>query len=353
MKFNTDVQKIFDIFENSGFEIRLIGGCVRDTLLGTKPKDWDFATNAKPYEILKVLDTHQVRHIEPGLSHGTVSAIIDDDMYEITTLRVDVSTDGRHAEVAFTSDWAADAERRDFTINAMSMDSQSKLHDYFHGFDDIADHKLVFVGGTQKRIDEDYLRILRMFRFAARGFSINNEDLKIAVQCVGKMYNTVSVERIYSELKKTFETCMEKQDVSVIHKMIECEIFKMKGLVMDVNRLSHCVAGIGETPWSCLVETDADVERMAEDLKMDMETRKYTQNCVYMRKFTGSIYHCLLLIYNMNVPVDHVKRYFGMKEIPVIKIDAVPLMQQGFVGSQLGHKIVMERNKIIESFWFQ
>jgi len=148
---------------------RYVGGAVRDTLLGLTVADIDIATQLLPDEVLARLKAAGIKAVPTGLAHGTITAVIAGGPAEITTLRRDVSTDGRHATVAFSSDWQEDAARRDFTINALSADPRDlAVHDYFGGLADLAARRVRFIGAAEARIAEDYLRILRYFRFQAR-----------------------------------------------------------------------------------------------------------------------------------------------------------------------------------------
>ncbi|MBL8698468.1 MAG: CCA tRNA nucleotidyltransferase, partial [Alphaproteobacteria bacterium] len=151
-----------------GTEIRFVGGCVRDALIGRASSDIDVATPDPPDVVTRKLRAAGLRAIPTGIEHGTVTALVDDRSYEITTLRRDVATDGRHAEVAFTDDWREDAARRDFTMNALSATPDGALHDYFGGLADLEAGRVVFVGEPARRIAEDYLRVLRFYRFHAR-----------------------------------------------------------------------------------------------------------------------------------------------------------------------------------------
>ena len=156
------------IFERHGYQLRLVGGVVRDLLLGNKPKDIDLATECTPENMVKIFAAENIRYIPTGLQHGTITAHINSTDFEITTLRIDRETDGRHAVVDFTTDWVVDAERRDLTINAMSLGFDGTLYDYFDGEQHLKERKVLFVGDPVKRIKEDYLRILRYFRFYGR-----------------------------------------------------------------------------------------------------------------------------------------------------------------------------------------
>lgn len=182
---------------------RLVGGCVRDALAGRAISDFDLATPMSPEDVLLELDRAGLRAIPTGLAHGTVTAMVGKTCFEITTLRRDVQTDGRHAIVAFTDDWREDAARRDFTINAMSMTPDGEVFDYFDGRADLAEGKVRFVGDAATRISEDYLRILRFFRFYAR-FGHPPPDIGAlqAVQQGVHGLQRLSAERVWNELRR-------------------------------------------------------------------------------------------------------------------------------------------------------
>jgi poly(A) polymerase len=200
-----DLSRLLDTLQAIG-EARFIGGVVRDTLLGIAHNDIDLATTAKPQDVLKACREAGFRMVETGMAHGTVSAILPRGPIEITTLRRDVATDGRHAEVAFTSDWQADAARRDFTINALSCGRDGTVHDYFEGVADLRARRVRFIGEPSARIREDYLRILRFFRFSARyAVDLNPAALR-AVRDNRQGMGQLSGERILSETLKLLET---------------------------------------------------------------------------------------------------------------------------------------------------
>ena len=181
---------------------RLVGGCVRDRLASEAVSDIDLATPDAPEAVLSALAKAGLRAIPTGLSHGTVTALNGGRPFEITTLRRDEATDGRHAIVAWTDDFAEDAARRDFTINAMSLDQDGILHDYFGGADDLAARRVRFVGDAKRRVTEDYLRILRFFRFYARygGGEPDTEAVAAIVAGRGGLAG-LSAERVWRELK--------------------------------------------------------------------------------------------------------------------------------------------------------
>lgn len=162
----SELLRLEHMFSSNGYTLRLVGGAVRDLLLGRDPKDIDLATDCGPEDMVKLMEAEGVRYIPTGLQHGTITVNTSEGTYEITTLRVDRQTDGRHATVDFTSDWRIDANRRDLTINAMSLGLDGSLYDYFNGQQHLAERRVEFVGDAKLRIREDYLRILRYFRCA-------------------------------------------------------------------------------------------------------------------------------------------------------------------------------------------
>ncbi|HUZ65941.1 MAG TPA: CCA tRNA nucleotidyltransferase [Acetobacteraceae bacterium] len=182
---------------------RLVGGAVRDALAHRPVADIDLATPDPPERVVQRLAAAGLRAIPTGLGHGTITALADGAGYEITTLRQDVETDGRHARVAFTDDWRIDATRRDFTINAMSMAADGAVFDYFTGIADLAAGRVRFVGDPAARIAEDYLRILRFFRFQAR-YGAGEPDPAATAAIAASVYGLalLSPERVWSELKR-------------------------------------------------------------------------------------------------------------------------------------------------------
>ena len=184
-------------------EVRFVGGCVRKAICGENIDDIDLATSIEPEDVKKRLNKQDIKVIDTGISHGTVTAILNNKKFEITTLRKDVSTDGRHAKVQFTSNWEEDASRRDFTINAIYADIEGRIFDPLNGMADLQNGIIKFIGSPEERIQEDYLRILRYFRFFAQ-YSKTDYDQKI-IRTI-KQYingiNKISNERIFDELKK-------------------------------------------------------------------------------------------------------------------------------------------------------
>ena len=158
-------KKVMSALQSRGAEARFIGGCVRDALLNRPIKDIDIATTEVPEQVIELLFEKEIKVIPTGIEHGTVTAVIGHQTFEITTLRRDINTNGRHAVVKFTDNWKQDAERRDFTMNALSADMQGTIYDYVGGYDDALTGNVQFIGNATTRIREDVLRILRFYRF--------------------------------------------------------------------------------------------------------------------------------------------------------------------------------------------
>lgn len=198
-----EVARLLALLDRDGEEARVVGGAVRNALLHIPVAEIDVATTAVPEEVMRRVAAAGGRAIPTGVEHGTVTAVIDHHPIEVTTLRQDVETFGRKARVVFGRDWQADAERRDFTINALSASADGTVYDYVGGFDDIAAHRVRFIGEPQRRIEEDYLRILRFFRFHAH-FGDGAPDAAGLAACIRARagLDTLSRERVRMELLK-------------------------------------------------------------------------------------------------------------------------------------------------------
>ena len=203
-----EAQIIFSCLNEIGKEnkVRFVGGCVRKAICGENIDDIDLATSLEPNEVKKRLSRENIKVLDTGISHGTVTAILNNKKFEITTLRKDISTDGRHANVEYTLNWENDALRRDFTINAIYADIEGRIFDPLNGISDLQNNKIKFIGSSEERIQEDYLRILRYFRFFTQ-YSESNHDQEV-IRAIKKNINglnKISNERIYEELKKILE----------------------------------------------------------------------------------------------------------------------------------------------------
>lgn len=197
------LQALFDALNRDGGEARVVGGAVRNTLLGTKVSDVDLATTHLPQETVRLAKDAGFKAVPTGIEHGTITVVVQGQPFEVTTLRQDVETNGRHAKVAFGTDWKADAERRDFTINALYATADGTVIDDVGGLADIESRTLRFIGDAEQRIREDYLRILRFFRFFAwYGSGRPEADGLRASARLKDGLAQLSAERVWSELKK-------------------------------------------------------------------------------------------------------------------------------------------------------
>jgi len=193
--------RLFAALKAGGVEARFVGGCVRNAVLGRDIDDIDMAVSAPPETVMRALNAAKIKNVPTGLKHGTVTAIVEGRPYELTTLRRDVETDGRHAVVAFTDDWQEDAARRDFTFNALYADPDGTLYDPFDGRADLAQHKVRFIGDPDQRIVEDRLRVMRFFRFHAwyGAPPIDGAAFQACVRHAGAL-GSLSAERVAKEL---------------------------------------------------------------------------------------------------------------------------------------------------------
>jgi poly(A) polymerase len=259
-----------------GEETRLIGGAVRDLALGEAALDFDLATTAPPDEVMRRARAAGFKVVPTGLAHGTVTVIVDGRPIEVTTLREDVETDGRHAKVAFGRDFSADARRRDFTINALSLSPDGNVHDTLGGLDDLASGRVRFIGDAGERIREDYLRILRFFRFSARfgDGAVDRAGLAAAIGGRGGMAR-LSRERVRAEVLKLIAAPHAGE---VVRTMGECGFLEpLFGGLAYPGRLTRLIAieaarGAGADAMlrlaSITVAIPEDADRLRERLRL-------------------------------------------------------------------------------------
>ena len=227
LKNNKGVNKIFVSINNYNetSEIRYVGGCVRKILNDEITDDIDLATNLTPDQVKQCLDKNQIKFFETGIEHGTITAVIDDQNFEITTLRKDVKTDGRHAVVEYTTNWKEDSLRRDFSINSIYSDLDGNLYDPNSGHKDLNVGIIKFIGDPETRIKEDYLRIIRYLRFYTEYSKIDHEIniikiIKKNIEGLGK----ISKERQFNELKKILKL---DNFLKLFKNKTSCELFSL------------------------------------------------------------------------------------------------------------------------------
>ena len=226
---------LLDALQAAGIEARFVGGVVRDALLGRESADIDLATPALPEEIIAALEKAGIKAVPTGIAHGTVTAVVPPRHFEITTLRRDVETYGRRARVAFDADWSEDAARRDFTINALYLDPGGIVHDPVGGLEDLAAHRIRFVGEPAKRIAEDVLRVLRYYRFEARfGRGEGDAAAREACRDAVPLLPTLSAERVAQEVLRLLAVA---DPVPALRMMREDEV--LAAILPEATRLDR------------------------------------------------------------------------------------------------------------------
>lgn len=264
---------------------RYVGGAVRDDLLALPVSDVDLATRLQPDEVVRRLEAARIKPVPTGIDHGTITAVSDGHPYEVTTLRRDVSTDGRRATVAFTTDWEEDAARRDFTINALSADPRTgQVFDYFGGLDDLVARHVRFIGEPLTRIAEDHLRILRYFRFHAR-FGAGEPDADALQACTQRANDLMALsrERIADELLKllalpdpadTIAIMLDRGILKPVLPEITAERLPALRTLIGAERAGG-IAPDGVRRLAALLPRDARVaESVAARLKLSNKARK-------------------------------------------------------------------------------
>lgn len=254
-------------FATAGHELWLVGGCVRDHLRGIAPKDIDLATTATPEEQIAIYDASGIHHIPTGLQHGTITAVADGEAYEITTFRTESDHDGRHATVAYTRDLADDLSRRDLTINAIAMSFSGEIVDPFGGVDDVRTGTVRFVGEPRDRIREDYLRIMRWFRFVGRfaeNLDIAGSDVD-AITAEADSLSRISVERIWAEMQRILSG---PRPYGVIDLMDRTGVLRAIGITSgDTDRLAAMTPHTGDPCLLLAAWLGADASETAKGWK--------------------------------------------------------------------------------------
>ena len=247
------LKQLFGALSTHG-ESRLVGGCVREIIRGNHPKDIDIATQVLPLQAMELLERSGFKCIPTGLKHGTITVTKDGHKFEVTTLRADVATDGRHADVVYTLDWQEDAMRRDFTFNALYLDLDGRLHDYHSGIQDLERCIIRFIGNPERRIHEDYLRILRYFRFYSyyNADNIDSPSLE-ACQELGSHITKLSCHRIHQEL----------------FKMLSAHFGLQAVIIMQATKvLNYLIPGLQLVDLTKIKFTDEPVVNLAALLKL-------------------------------------------------------------------------------------
>ena len=377
-----EVAKIFNAINtfSSISELRFVGGCIRKVINKEEIDDIDLATNLTPTQVCEALNKNNIKYYETGIEHGTITAVINDKSFEITTLRKDISTDGRHAEVEFSEDWKEDASRRDFSINAIYSDQEGNLFDPFNGRKDILEGNINFIGSVEKRIKEDYLRIVRYIRFFLN-YSKKKHDPKtlknIKINLDG--ISNLSSERLLNELKKILKSngfknvSRDKESLELLSlifpQLIRINSFeKLNSISEEIYQKSDfifllSVMIINETDnvdyflyKFNLSKKDQKRIKILDNFYKDKITKNTfkEKNLVKILYFQGR--QAILDILNYKIittkKIDpnliELKRQFENKDLPTFPIDTKNLMQEYDLveGKTLGKKL-----KQLEEFW--
>lgn len=270
-----ETQTVLRLLEHAGHQARVVGGSVRNALMGTAVKDIDIATTALPEETMRLARAAGFTAHPTGIEHGTVTIVVDHLPFEVTTLRRDIETFGRHARVTFTQDWAEDARRRDFTINALYCGRDGTLFDPLGGYPDLVARRVRFIGDPHDRIREDYLRILRFFRFFAE-YGHGSPDPAGLAACAAMRSGIahLSGERIRAELLRLLAA---PRAVDAVAALIGADILDVEHLAFDqraMGRLAAIEAGLGRAPdavlrlAALLVTQPADARHLKERLRL-------------------------------------------------------------------------------------
>lgn len=275
-------QKLFQIFREEGVEARFVGGCVRDAVLGISAHDIDMAIPIPPDDIIYSLTKANINVIPTGYEFGTITAVLENRTFQITSLRKDWETDGRHARVTYGTDWEVDASRRDFTINALYADAEGTIYDYFHGLDDLKFGIIRFVGDAHTRIQEDYLRILRYFRFLAwHGQGPVNLEAMQACTALHHGLRDLSRERIGYEFLKLLSAPDPLSSLRLLNKAGIVPLILPNPINLDAI---ESLLNFEQIPkvmcrLAALSLPKIDVSAVAKSLRLSRDQKNYLQYC--------------------------------------------------------------------------
>ena len=379
---NTTANKIFDAINlySSESEIRYVGGCIRKIINKEKVDDIGFATNLEPKQVCEALKKNDISYFESGIDHGTITAIDDEFKFEITSLRKDIFTDGRHAKVEFSKDWKEDASRRDFTINSIYSDKDGNLFDPHNGKKDLENGKVNFIGLTDKRIKEDFLRILRYVRFFLN-YSKQPHDpevvkkLKMNIQGISKL----SKERLLDELKKIakIETLQklskdkisleiillifpELKNIKIFSKLNESNknflkrndfIFLISLMIVDeTDNVDYFLF-----KFNISTKNKKRIKNIDNFYKEKISSKTFNQNNInkyfyyYGREATLDILNFKLIKLNkVDKSLTELVKYYENKEALIMPVKAEFLMQKYEIPEG---KLIGEKLKRIEEMW--
>ena len=307
---NPSAQKLSKLYKNFGYQVLFVGGCVRNTILKMPVTDIDLATDAQPEEIIKIAKENNIRFVPTGLAHGTITLIIDNKNYQITTFRTDFDHDGRYAKVEFTESLLLDASRRDLTINALYCNHVGEVIDPLNGLDDIKKQKIKFIGNPNERIKEDNLRILRFFRFQAIYGNKNLEIDSIALEACHNHKSklaALSKERITSELRKILsapnplEVIIKMNETGVLNELFQnVSIDSLEAYLKTEEKFKININWLGRLLSLQVTQEEESLKLTRCEFKFLKQTKSAIENQIHVLEFSyyngvenGKIYSTL------------------------------------------------------------
>jgi len=383
--YTKELKKLADTLLDKGDELKLVGGCVRNFLMKKPLSDFDLACKYEPQKTMEILKNANIRVIPTGIEHGTVTTIINKIPFEITTLRKDIAPDGRHSEVEFTDSYLEDAKRRDFTINAIYLDFEGNIYDYFDGLKDIKTGIIRFIGNSEDRIKEDYLRILRFFRFFCYyGFVLDKDGLEACAKNKNGI-KKLSGERIKMEIfkilqstypVKTLQIMQDNEILQQITNSIEFDfkkldlfyaikkelkfegtaIFNLAILLKERNKIKED-AKYFKNNWKFSNKEYAELLFLLEN-KISEYKEAEIKNLLFKFKDEKIVINLFILDYILNKEIkkrsiEHLKKatfFIENYKIPELPITGKDLIKIGFKeGKQLGESLKKAKRIFIES----
>lgn len=353
-----DLQSLFACFADAGYNIFAVGGCVRNDVMGRDLTDVDLATDATPDIATKLAQKAGYKALPTGFDHGTITVVTPTEPYEITTFRTDVVTDGRHAEVAFSKDMMSDAQRRDFTMNALYCDAEGTVFDPLGGLDDLIAGRVRFIGAADQRIQEDYLRILRFFRFTAiygdPELGIDADGLA-ACSAYAEGLDGVSKERIGAEIIKTLTApdpapaLAAMQASGVLHRILPGADTKCLALLVDlegdrpIDPLRRLVLMGGSDLQENLRLSNAQsktIETLRNSLQESPQHIAYKNG--YDMAISAVILQSALFETPVSAEIESILTHAAAQTFPIVAADLMP----DFQGAALGRIL-----KLAETTW--
>lgn len=362
---NPSAQKLSKLYKNFGYQVLFVGGCVRNTILKMPVTDIDLATDAQPEEIIKIAKENNIRFVPTGLAHGTITLIIDNKNYQITTFRTDFDHDGRYAKVEFTESLLLDASRRDLTINALYCNHVGEVIDPLNGLDDIKKQKIKFIGNPNERIKEDNLRILRFFRFQAIYGNKNLEIDSIALEACHNHKSklaALSKERITSELRKILsapnplEVIIKMNETGVLNELFQnVSIDSLEAYLKTEEKFKININWLGRLLSLQVTQEEESLKLTRCEFKFLKQTKSAIENQIHVLEFSyyngvenGKIYsilqnfrHNIILSKNLLNQINSL----ATKKFPITAKDLMPEIS----GKKLGEALRSLEDRWIKS----